>query len=133
VISGWPFSCDSSAPDKAVRASAMEQLKKNRFDFCYSRIFSKDFLQSRCQDRSAWRKNPTNKGDTRLLPKRRQNHGVGGTVTTNHLLLPRRLGKAAFSLPISQPNSDFLETRPQQETRGGRGVSPIHPSKTLYR
>jgi hypothetical protein len=85
------------------------------------------------QDRFAGQKNPSNKGDTRLLPKVRNRRRNGYTVTTNHLLLPSRRGKAAFLLPISQPNFDLLGSKGNETGTGGRGVSRSDPTKILYR
>jgi hypothetical protein len=75
------------------------------------------------QDRFPQGKNLSNNGDTRLPSNRGNNRENGHPVTTNHVLLPRRRGKAAFLLPIWQPNSDFLGGKHcKRAERGGLGV-----------
>jgi hypothetical protein len=66
-------------------------------------------------------KNLSNTGATRLLRPRRNGNRNGGTVTTNHLLLQRQLGKAVALLPISQPNSKFLGCKCTERAEGDGG------------
>jgi hypothetical protein len=56
-------------------------------------------------------------------------------VTTNHLLLRNIRGKAVFSLPIAQPNSDFLghNSSLRDDPGGGAGVSRTRRSKLPHR
>ena len=56
-------------------------------------------------------------------PQPRNNGGLDALVTTNHLLLPSQRGKAAFLLPISQPNSTFLARKRTDSAEGGGGGS----------
>jgi hypothetical protein len=58
----------------------------------------------------------------------------GSAVTTNHLLLPSQRGKAAFLLPISEPNFDFLNAKCSGCNEGGGGGSARRNSaKASYR
>jgi hypothetical protein len=57
-------------------------------------------------------------------PQPRNNRENARAVTTSHLLLSSQRGKAAFSLPISQPNSNSLSVvSARRELKGRRGGS----------
>lgn len=116
------FSCNPLPSDNAVRKNPIPALKKkqsnfNRHGFCKARVAIGR------RDRFAGRKNSTNKGDARLLPKRRNRRRNGCTVTTNHLFLQRQLGRKVTLLPISQPNPAFLEGKNATVEGPGAGVA----------
>jgi hypothetical protein len=102
------------------RKNPIPPLKKKQSNFNRHSFWKASASVGR-QDRFAGEKNPSNKGDTRLLPNGRNIRGNRSAVTTNHLLLRRQRGKAAFLLPISQPNSGFLGSSCNARAEGGRG------------
>jgi hypothetical protein len=67
-------------------------------------------------ERFARWKNPSNTGDARPLPKRRNRRRSGCTVTTNHLLLPSERRNAAVLLPITRPTCPLFDA-PNQSKR----------------
>ena len=129
MISAWLFSCGACALDHPVRENPIAALKKKHSNF-NNHSFCKARAPVGRQDRFAGRKNPSNKGDTRLLPKRRNRRRNGCTVTTNHLLLPSQRRKAIFLLPIAQPNSVFHGRKTRQQTPGGGG-KPIRSDESV--
>jgi hypothetical protein len=84
----------------------------------------KDSLLSRVQDRFARRENPPNTEGVPLLCKRRNRRRNGYTLTTSHLLLLSQRGKAAFLLPISQPNPNSAGYNYTEKAEGGGGGQP---------
>ena len=120
MILGCLFSRDSSPSDSAVPKNSITL--KNRFEFCRSSFLKVCSLIS-CQNRFSRRKKPSNNGNSRLLPPRRN----GCTVTTNHLFLPGHRRKAVLLLPIAQPNCDLLGSKCTRE--GGRGSAGRHRQK----
>lgn len=122
MISPWLISCDASLSNNGAQWNAIEQIKKDRFSF-YRRILRRICSPTAGRNRFDRRKNRSNSADIRLVSNRRNGRVNGPLVTTNHLLLPSQRGKAAFSLPISQPNSDFSAVSAMGELRG-RGGQP---------
>jgi hypothetical protein len=127
MISPWLISCDASLSNNGAQRNAIEQIKKDRFSF-YRRILRRICSPTAGRNRFARRKNRSNSADIRLISNRRNGRVNGPLVTTNHLLLPSQRGKAAFSLPISQPNSDFSAER-NGRAEGGGGVSQTQVAK----
>src|SRR5437016_3748793 len=70
------------------------------------------------------RKNLPNTGEIPRKNSRRNGYENGAILTTNHLLLPSHRRKAAVSLPITQPNCDFLEITCDNGGSPGRGGQP---------
>jgi helix-turn-helix protein len=68
------------------------------------------------------RKNPSNKGDTRLLPAPRNNsREIDQLLTTNHLFSPNERRKSGFLLPIRLPNPSFLASKGNGRGQEGGG------------
>jgi hypothetical protein len=128
MISPWLISCDASLSNNGAQRNAIEQIKKDRSSF-YRRILRRICSPTAGRNRFARRKNRSNSADIRLISNRRNGRVNGPLVTTNHLLLPSQRGKAAFSLPISQPNSDFSAVSAMGELRGAGGVSQTQVAK----
>ena len=68
------------------------------------------------------RKNPSNKGDTRLLPAPRNNsREIDQLLTTNHLFCPNERRRSAFLLPIQLPNPSFPGGKYNEKPTGPPG------------
>jgi hypothetical protein len=118
VISARLFNYRASAFDQYNPGKSYSRTKKrDGFDLHRHRFFKFCAVITE-RDRFARRKNPSNKHRIGLVLKQQNS----GTVTTNHLLLPRQRGKAAFSLPIWRPNSDFLTHNSSPRDGPGAGA-----------
>ena len=86
------------------------------------------------RNRSPARKYSANTADTRSVSGRSNTSEIarelGARVTTSHVFSVSFRRKAAFLLPISQPNADFSEGKCSRAWRGG-GVKRTHPTKVL--
>ena len=96
-------------------------LGKRRFD-------SFTIALTRPQDRSSREKKSLNAAETQVPWRWRNTREIHGEiwppVTTSHLLLPNEPRRAAFLLPFSRPNSDFLGGKYSEiAKKGGRGGS----------
>jgi hypothetical protein len=96
-------------------------LKKSCFDF-YTR--PTDLFLNSCLDRSSQEKNFPNTAAGYWRNTTGIHVEISASVTTNHLFLPLHPGKAAFLLPISQPNCDFLWRKCNGRAEGGGGGQP---------
>jgi len=116
---------DASACKGALRRHRLPSLKKSHFESTnHNSLHLLTLIGD--PDRFPRRKNSSNAGDSpcrrphdRLWRGRRKTRRDGPTLTTGHLLWPDEPRRAAFLLPFSRPNSDFLGS--ERAKRGGGG------------
>jgi hypothetical protein len=99
VIFRYLINCYLLPAENAVVKNPIAALKKKHFGF-YTSVFWALIVG---QNPFSQRKNPSNKGDTRLLPTPQNNGEIDELVTTRHLFWPNEGRKRALLLPIWLP------------------------------
>jgi hypothetical protein len=115
---------------KEQQKNPVATLEKNPFDFC-GQCFSKLASLMARRNRSAGQKDSHNTDDIGFLrPPRNTTQlasEIDASVTTSHLFWPNERRRAAFLLPFSRPNSDFLGSDCNEKAPWGGGGRPTHP------
>jgi hypothetical protein len=126
----WSVRCNSSPPDNAVPKNPIERGEKEPREF-YNRVL-RGFCATHFSEPVCWAEKIFLYERDSIGPQPGRNRCENlGAVTTNHLLLQRHRRKPAFSLPISQPISDFLGGKyMERATRGGGGVQLGAPTES---